>query len=103
MVQPRRRRAVELRRGAVLSARSERRAGLVIPADRVDEEEADPVAALTGLRAVRRRVEANAAADERRLVESVAAARNAGASWHEVALVLGVTAEGARKRYRERS
>ena len=37
-----------------------------------------------------------------RLAEAVADAREAGESWHAIALVLGMTSEGARQRYQVR-
>ena len=40
------------------------------------------------------------AAAERAVTEGIARARQHGATWREVAALLGVTEEGARKRYR---
>ncbi|WP_157087083.1 hypothetical protein [Piscicoccus intestinalis] len=55
-----------------------------------------PLLELQRLRYERRRIEE----ETRRLV---AAAREAGESWHRIGMALGVTAEGARQRFRQAS
>jgi hypothetical protein len=71
------------------------REGAQPPVGRPPAQQAAAVSAVRSLRAAQRR---RLAAD-RDIVRSVAALRAAGASWHVVGQALGLTAEGARKRY----
>lgn len=59
-------------------------------------EPVPPLIEISRMRYERRRIE-----DETRRLVRVA--REAGESWHRIGLALGITAEGARQRYREAS
>lgn len=65
---------------------------------RFEEHEPDDVRDAAPLYAIRRAVTERAAA-ERRVAETVAAARHARVSWSAIGSMLGTSGEAARKRY----
>ncbi len=65
---------------------------------RFDEHEPTDVRDAAPLHAIRAAVN-DRAATERRVLEAVAAARDAGVSWSAIGNMLGTSGEAARKRY----